>query len=343
MQRPNPFRVNPGLPHPKHPPTVACATDPPAASRMETMTQASHLTATSRSLGTLYTACAYLLWGVLPRYIVLTKPASALEVVALRVVFTLAVCAVLLTLTRTWVQVRLVLRARRTLGVLAIAGLLVYANWMLYTFAALSGHVVEASLGYFINPIVTVLLGVVFLREKVEPLQWVALALAGVAVVVLTVSYGRVPVIALGLAASFGLYALAKNRAGVTVGAVAGLASETLLLLPVALVQLWVVSATIGLSIGRDAVAGQWHTLTLVGLGVVTATPLLFFAAGARRVPLVTVGLLQFLGPVLQFCVGVFVFGEHMAALSWVGFALVWCALVLIVVGLLRGVGARRV
>ncbi len=216
---------------------------------------------------------------------------------------------------------------------LGVAAVLLALNWGTYIYAVNSGQVVQASLGYFINPVVTVLLGVVVLRERLRPLQWAAVGVGTVAVVVLTLDYGRVPVIALTLAFSFGLYGLAKNRVGASVGAVASLTTETLLLAPLAATLLVWYEAT-----GRGTFSANppWQGLLLASVGIATVVPLLLFAAAARRVPLSTIGLLQYLTPVLQLLCGVLLMGERMPGSRWVGFTIVWLALVVLSVDSVR-------
>ncbi len=289
--------------------------------------------------GLIYAISAYLLWGILPVYFILISAANPFEIVPWRILFSLAFCALLLTVTRGWTQMRDIFRSRKTVFMFAIAGILIYINWQVYVFAALSGHVVEASLGYFINPLVSVLLGVLFLREKLTRMQWVAMGIALLAVVVLTANYGHLPWISLTLAASFGLYGFVKKKAGVTVGAVAGLTAETALLTPIAVVQLVVVSQFVHLSI-----IGVSGTLTalLMASGVITAVPLLLFAAGARRITMTQIGLTQFLAPILQFLFGVFFLQEDMPPARWLGFGLVWVAVVVIAVDMIRRSRAAR-
>ncbi|MFC4223929.1 EamA family transporter RarD [Lysinibacter cavernae] len=283
---------------------------------------------TQRS-GLIYAVSAYLLWGVLPLYFLAISAADPFEIVPWRVIFSLGFCAILLTITRTWTQVFMVFRSPRTLGLMAIAGILVYINWQVYVYAALSGHVVEASFGYFINPIVTVLLAVVLLKETLTRLQWIAIGISFIAVIVLTVTYGKLPWISIALAVSFALYGLVKKKAGIKVGAVAGLTVETTLLTPIAIIQLIIVSNTVGLSILNLSAT---HTWLLIGAGAVTAVPLLFFAAGARRISLTQMGLTQFLGPILQFIIGVYVLHEDMPLSRWIGFGLVWLAVIVIII-----------
>jgi chloramphenicol-sensitive protein RarD len=271
--------------------------------------------------GQLFGAGAYLLWGVFPLYFPLLDPASALEVLAHRVVWSLVVMAVVVAATRRWAGVRAVAADRRRLLRLALAAVVLAVNWGTYIYGVDSGQVVETSLGYFVNPLVTVLLGVLVLGERLRRAQWAALAVASVAVVVLTVQNGRPPVLALVLAFSFGAYGLLKKQAAV--GAVEGLAVETAVLAPVALGYLvWLGPAGTALS------HGPGHLLMLMGAGLVTAVPLLLFGGAAQRVPLTTLGLLQYLAPTLQFAIGVLLLHEPMDALRLVGFALVWAGLV---------------
>jgi chloramphenicol-sensitive protein RarD len=215
---------------------------------------------------------------------------------------------------------------------MGLAGALIYVNWQTYVLATVTGHVVEAALGYFINPIVTVFIGVLVLRERLRAVQWVAVGIAMIAVVVLTVGYGSLPWISLILAFSFGFYGLIKKRVGADVDAVTGLTLETAWLAPVAIVQLVVVSALSGLTFGT---VSPWHTVGLLAAGVVTAVPLLLFASAARRLPLTVIGLIQFFAPVLQFLVGVFILHEPMPPERWAGFALVWVALVILTVDMI--------
>ena len=290
-----------------------------------------------RALGGVYAFTAYFLWGFLPLYFLLLVPTGPFEIVAWRIVLSLAFCAILLTVMRGWARLAAIMRRPRLLLWTAVAGALIYVNWQVYILATLSGHVIEGSLGYFMNPIVTVVLGVVVLREHLRITQWIAVGIAVVAVGVIVVGYGAFPWIALTLAFSFGIYGLVKKRLGPSVDAVSGLTLETLWLMPVAVVVLVVVGSTTGLTMGT---AGVWHTVLLSLVGVVTAVPLLLFAAGARRVPLTVIGLLQFVAPILQFIIGAWLLGEPMPLERWIGFGLVWLALIVLTVDSL--VYARR-
>jgi len=272
-------------------------------------------------------AGAYLLWGVLPLYFPLLAPAGAVEIIGHRVVWSLGFCLLLLTVTRGWGPFRSIFRNHRTLGMLSIAAALVAVNWTTYVYGVLSDQVVDTALGYFINPLVTVLLAVFVLGERLRAAQWVALGFGAVAVVVITVGYGRLPWIALTLAFSFGMYGLIKNRVGRTVTALAGLAVETTVLFPLALGYLIWLGATGAGSFGSH---GTWHSAALISSGIVTAVPLLMFSAAARRLPLSVIGMLQYITPTMQFLLGVLVFGEQMPPARWFGFALVWLALLIL-------------
>ena len=289
--------------------------------------------------GLLYAITAYGLWGFLPGVFLLLEPASAWEIVAFRILMSVAFCLILLTVTRGWHAFFGLAKQPRVLFAMALAGVFIYLNWQVFVIATLTGHVVEGSLGYFINPLVTVALGVIFLREKLRPLQWVSVGISAVAIVVISVGYGAFPWIALALAFSFGFYGYIKKRTGAQVDALSGLTLETAWLAPVAIVQLMVTGATIGLTVGQ---VSPLHTLLMALTGVITATPLLLFAAAARRLQLVALGLTQFLAPVLQFLFGVFLLHEPMPVGRWVGFALVWVALIVLMVDMGRAARAGR-
>lgn len=291
-------------------------------------------------LGGIYAFGAYFLWGFMPLYFILLAPIGPWEIVVWRILFSLVFCAILLTVTRTWPKLVAILRDRRLVFWTVIAGLLIYVNWQVFLIGILTGHVIEGSLGYFINPIVTVLLGVLVLGERLRPAQWTAIAIAVIAVVVIIVAYGSFPWIALTLAASFGLYGLVKKQIGPRVDAISGLTLESLWLTPIALVQLVVVANTTGLVFGTQ---GAGHTVLVTLAGVITAVPLLLFAAGARRAPLVVIGLLQFVAPITQFLTGWWMLGEPMPLERWIGFGLVWVALIVLMVDSIASArGSRR-
>ncbi len=288
--------------------------------------------------GVLYAIAAFAMWGAFPAYFLLLRPAGAFEIVDWRVLFSLAFCAIVITIMRRWSALMAIVRQPRQLLMLALAAVLVFINWEVYVWAVLADHVVETALGYFINPIVTVLLGVVLLRERLRIAQWVAVGISAVAVLVLAVGYGSFPWIALSLALSFGLYGLVKKRVGPRVDALSGLTLETAWLFPLAIIQLAFVQADTGISFGH----GLGHSLLLLSAGVVTALPLLAFAAAARRLPLVYMGLIQYLTPVLQFVFGAFVLHEAMPTERWLGFGLVWVALIVLSIDLVATGRARR-
>ncbi len=292
----------------------------------------------SRS-GLAYAVGAYVLWGFLPVYFIALAPAGPLEIVGWRVLLSLAFCVLLITVTRVWRQFAALVRDRRVVLTMGLAGVLIFVNWQTYVFATLTNQVVEAALGYFINPIVTVFLGVLVLRERLNVTQWVAVGISIVAVVVLAVGYGRLPWIALVLAFSFGFYGLIKKRVGPRVDAVSGLTLETAWLTPLAIAQLVFVAMTTGLTMGT---VSPWHTALLLMAGAVTAVPLLLFAAASRRLPLVYMGFIQYFAPFIQFLVGVVVLREPMPLERWIGFGLVWVALIVLTLDLVRGVRTSR-
>lgn len=291
-----------------------------------------------QALGGVYAFVAYFLWGFMPLYFLTLSPTGPWEVVAWRILFSLVFCAILLTVTRTWSKLLAILRNRRLVFWTIVAGLLIYVNWQVFLISTLTGHVIEGSLGYFINPIVTVLLGVLVLGERLRTAQWIAIGFAGLAVAVIIVGYGSFPWMALTLAASFGTYGLVKKQIGPRVDAISGLTLESLWLAPIAVAQLVVVGMTTGLTIGT---AGAGHTVMLTLAGAVTAIPLLFFAAGARRAPLTVIGLLQFVAPIMQFLTGWWLMGEPMPLERWIGFGLVWVALIVLTIDSLRHAGRR--
>ncbi|MCW3011588.1 MAG: hypothetical protein JWO90_1992, partial [Solirubrobacterales bacterium] len=286
--------------------------------------------------GILYGIGAYGLWGLFPLYFAALDPADPPEVLAHRIVWSVLVVIGLLAATRRLHALRETIADRRRAVLLAVAAVLIAVNWGTYIYAVANDRVLEAALGYFITPLVSVAFGVLVLGERLRRTQTVALALGAVAVVVLTAYYGGFPWIALVLALTFGSYGLVKKLANA--GAVESLGVETLVLvLPAALFL--VLLGTGGNPTFADE--GVDHTLLLVAAGPITAIPLMLFAACVTRVPLTTVGLLQYLAPVLQFLIGWLVEGEALPLSRWIGFALVWVALVVLTWDGLRA-GARR-
>lgn len=289
--------------------------------------------------GTAYGAGAYALWGAFPLYFALLAPAGAWEILAHRILWTLLFCASVLAIRREFAWGRSVFGNPRLLGAVTLAGLLVATNWVIYVAAVISHHVTEAALGYFLNPIVTVAIGVVVLRERLRSMQWVAVAIGLAAGVYLTVDFGRPPWIALSLAFSFALYGLMKKRLGTSLGAFQSLTAETAVLAPIAVVVLIWVGTRGETTFTLDAPV---HPLLLASTGLATAAPLLLFAAAARRVPLVTIGLLQFITPILQLICGVLFLGETMETSRWIGFGIVWIALLVLMFDSIRSVRTRR-
>lgn len=289
--------------------------------------------------GLLFGVISYGIWGVLPLYLVFLEFASALEVVAHRALWTCLLCLGILAVTRSLSQLKATFQHPRQMAFLAAAAALIAMNWLLYVYAANHREVLQASLGYFINPLLTVLLGVVILKERLRPAQWLAVGVALGAVLIIAIGYGHPPWIALGLAISFGLYGLAKSLAGRRTGAIASLAIETLLLAPFALLALHWLHAR-----GDSHFLAQgWHSaLLLASTGIVTAAPLTCFAAAARRLPLSLLGMLQYLAPSLQFAIAVGVNHEAMSTSRWLGFVLIWCALLVLSADALHAQRERR-
>ena len=272
--------------------------------------------------GLLLGGLAYVMWGTFPLYWTLLEPGGAVEILAHRIVWSSFTMVALLVLLRRVPHLKALLADRHRLLLICCAAVVITFNWGGYIWGVNNGRVVETALGYFINPLVTVLMGVLVLGERLRRLQWAAMAIAFVAVVVLAVDYGRPPWIALLLAFSFGTYGLLKKQAGV--GAVESITVETAVLTPFALAYvLWLVS-TGASSFGSHGVG---HALLFTTTGVITAVPLMLFGAAAIRVSMVSLGLLQYLAPTIQFALGLLVFHEAMPASRWIGFGLVWLAL----------------
>ncbi|MFV2113921.1 EamA family transporter RarD [Micromonospora sp. LOL_025] len=282
-------------------------------------------------LGYLYGFVAYLLWGFFPLYLRLLRPAGSIEILAHRIVWSVAFVALLLAAMRNVGFLRALLRRPRALAGIGVAAALIAVNWGTYIYGVNSDRVVETALGYFINPLVVVLLGVTVLRERLRPTQWVALGIGGLAVAVLTVDYGRLPYLALVLAFSFAGYGLAKKQLGLP--AAEGLFVESAVLALPALAYLgWLTAAGDG-TFGQVSVG---HTLLLVSAGAATAIPLLLFAGAANRLPLTGLGMIQYLAPILQLGCGVLIFHEPMPPARLAGFALVWAALIVFTVDAVR-------
>jgi chloramphenicol-sensitive protein RarD len=282
-------------------------------------------------------AGAYLCWGLFPLYWPLLDPAGSLEALAHRILWSLVFVGLLLTASRRWEAFRAIWTDRRRIGFLALASAVIAVNWGAFIYGVTHDKVIETSLGYFINPLVTVLLGVFVLSETLRRAQWVAVGIGAVAVVILTADYGRLPYVALTVAFSFATYGFLKKKA--QLGAVEALGAETLLLTPIALAYLGVLEANGTLAFGHEGTA---NALLLAGTGIITAIPLLLFGGAATRLRLTSIGLLQYLAPVLQFVFGLLLFQEPMGTARWIGFVLVWIALVIFTVDVLHS-SRRRV
>ena len=284
--------------------------------------------------GTLYALASYALWGVLPIYWKLLKGVPPLEILAHRIFWGLLVLLGLLAYKQRWEWLKWVRGSRRTMGTFVVTAVLLCTNWFVYIWAVNAGFIVETSLGYFINPLVNVLLGAVFLGERLRNWQKVAVMLAFLGVLWLTVTYGSLPWIALTLGVSFGIYGLLRKTAALE--SLEGLSLEMAILFLPALAYLLYLLLTGGFSLGR--VSALQNSL-LVLAGVVTAVPLLLFAMGARRVTMTTLGILQYLAPTCQFLIGVFLYNEPFGQTQLVGFGLIWLALA-IYTG--EGISVRR-
>lgn len=282
--------------------------------------------------GVLYGVGAYGLWGMLPLYFILMVPANSIEIVANRVVWSVLFCALIISISRGWSKIGAALKSRRIMGTLTAAGILILINWLTYVYAVTTGNTVEASLGYFINPLFSVLLGVLLLKERLRPLQWTAVGVGFAAVVMLTFSYGKLPWLALVLAGSFGIYGFVKNRIGGRVDAITSLSIETAILTPFAIAAMALLTLA-----GQATLTGlgAGHFWLLASSGIVTAVPLLFFGASARRLSMTGIGLLQFMTPVVQFIIAITLLGEEMTLERWIGFAIVWVALSILITDML--------
>lgn len=271
--------------------------------------------------GILYAFGAYVLWGLFPIYWKWLHHVPALQVIAHRIGWSFILLMIVIFVTKQWTKLRSTL-TRRVLGIYLIAGLLLSANWLIYVWAVNSEHVVETSLGYFINPLLSVLLGMIFMKERLRPLQWVPIGLAASGVIYLTWTYGSLPWIALSLAFTFGFYGLVKKKS--PLGSLYGLTLETGLVFIPALGYLIYIE-----SVGQGAFrhTGIVSDLLMIGSGVVTTIPLLMFASAAKRIPLTMVGIMQYIAPTLQFLIGVLIYKEPFTGTSLIGFSMVWIAL----------------
>jgi len=283
--------------------------------------------------GIWYALGAYVLWGLFPIYWKWLQNVSALQVIGHRIVWSFILLLIVILVSKQWTKFRSTL-TRRVLGVYLIASLLLSVNWLVYVWGVNNGFIVETSLGYFINPLLSVLLGVIFLKERLRPAQWFPIGLAAFGVIYLTWAYGSLPWIALALAFSFGFYGLAKKVS--PLGSLYGLTLETgLVFIPALAYLIFVGNAGQG-SFGHTGIGTD---LLLIGAGAVTTIPLLMFASAAKRIPLTMVGIMQYIAPTIQFLLGIFIFKEVFTTTKLIGFSMVWIALILFWV---EGVFARR-
>jgi chloramphenicol-sensitive protein RarD len=273
-------------------------------------------------LGLVYGVSAYVMWGLFPLYWPLLQPASALEIVSHRAVWTMVFCIIVLAITHALKSTLATFKRPKVAIKLFTTTILISINWLVYIWATNNNHVVEASLGYYINPLIIIAFGVILLKEKMRPLQWAAVSIATIGVIVLTVDYGRLPWVALALALSWGTYGLVKKQLGL--GALEGLAIETMIAFIPYCGYLMFIGAKgdgqFGNSIGLTAL--------LISAGAITAIPLLLFNGSTNRLPYSTIGLLQYITPTIQFSIGVWVNNEAMPTARWVGFIFIWLALI---------------
>ena len=274
--------------------------------------------------GIWYGIAAYAMWGFFPIYWKLLHDVPALQLLGHRIAWSFLLLLAFIFITKQWNEFRSVAFDRKTLGIYAVAGVLLSLNWLIYVWGVNAGFIVETSLGYFINPLLSVPFGVIFLRQKLRPLQWLPVVIAAIGVTYLTVTYGRLPWIALSLAITFGLYGLVKKLS--PLGSVFGLTLETGIVFPVALVYLTIMQAS---GAGEFLHDGLTVDLLLVGAGVVTTIPLLMFASAAKEIPLNMIGVLQYFAPTIQFLIGVFVYKEPFDTMRFIGFGIVWVALII--------------
>jgi chloramphenicol-sensitive protein RarD len=280
--------------------------------------------------GLIFGVSAYVLWGLFPLYWPLLEPSGALEIVGHRAVWSLVFCVIALTVTKAIKPALATMRRPKVFVKLLAATALISINWIVYIWATNNGHVVEASLGYYINPIIMIAIGIILLKEKMRKLQWTSVSIAAFGVLVLTIDYGRLPWVALALALSWGTYGFIKKQLGL--GALEGLGIETAISAPFYLAYL----AWIGSQGNGHFGHGPGLTLLLIGSGIVTAIPLLLFNGAGNRLPYTIIGLLQFITPTLQFSIGVWVRHEDMPTARWAGFLIIWVALVVLATDLVK-------
>jgi chloramphenicol-sensitive protein RarD len=281
-------------------------------------------------VGLLFGVSAYTLWGLFPLYWPLLKPANPLEIVSHRAVWTVVFCVIILAITKSLKTTLATFKRKHVALKLFSTSILISINWLVYIWATNNGHVVEASLGYYINPVIIIAMGVIFLQEKMRKLQWISIAIASTGVLILTIDYGRLPWIAIALALSWGSYGFIKKTLGL--GALEGLAIETMISSIPYLGYLIFLGANGKGQFGH----GVLITILIISAGAVTAIPLLLFNGATTRLPFTIIGLLQYITPTLQFALGVWVLHENMPVARWAGFVIIWIALVVLATDLFR-------
>jgi chloramphenicol-sensitive protein RarD len=267
---------------------------------------------------------AYVMWGFFPIYWKLLHDVPALQVIGHRIAWSFILLIVIILITKQWKNFHSAALEPKTIAIYSVAAVLLSVNWLIYVWGVNAGFIVETSLGYFINPLISVLLGVVLLRERFRTIQWIPIGIAAAGVIYLTVTYGRLPWIALSLAVSFGIYGLVKKLA--PLGSLYGLTLETAIVFPIALIYLAFVGFKGSGSFLRE---GALTNILLIGTGAVTSIPLLMFAFAARQIPLTMIGVLQYVAPTLQFLIGVFLYHELFDQSRLIGFSMVWLALII--------------
>jgi chloramphenicol-sensitive protein RarD len=280
--------------------------------------------------GLLFGVSAYTLWGLFPLYWPLLKPANPLEIVSHRAVWTVVFCVIILAITKSLKSTLATFKRKNVAAKLFLTSVLISINWLVYIWATNNGHVVEASLGYYINPVIIIAMGVILLHEKMRKLQWISIAIASLGVLILTIDYGRLPWIAIALALSWGTYGFIKKSLGL--GALEGLAIETMISSVPYLGYLIYLGSEGKGQFGN----GVLITTLIISAGAVTAIPLLLFNGATTRLPFTIIGLLQYITPTLQFAIGVWVLHEDMPAARWIGFVIIWIALVVLATDLFR-------
>ena len=287
--------------------------------------------------GLILATATYVLWGFLPLFMKELAHVPPSEVIAHRVLWSLPIALAVLMLQRRWAEVAGALRQPRLLGMAMVTAALISVNWMIYVWAVGNNHALDAALGYYINPLFSILMGATLLRERMSRAQMAAVALAALAVVVLTVQLGRLPLVAIGLMLTWGFYAYCKKS--LPLGPTQGFTLEVLLLTPPALAYVIWLTASGG---SHFATGNAWDTILLIGCGPVTAVPLICYATAAKQLRLSTIGILQYIAPTMIFLTAVLIFGEPFGAAQMIAFPMIWAALVIYTLSMLRGAGARR-